>query len=256
MIDEKNVFVTGTNPKDKKLRGGLWYDEPEMFQVSYQPAQAGIYNIYLFGDIEQPSQFIPALEVMARASENDMVLVHLHTNGGSLDATDTFLQGMRECEGKVIVKASGGVHSAGTIILLNAPHFVLSDNFHCLIHNGSCGWNTKYSDWRAYNEFTKDYMERTMRSTYEGFLTPEELDQLMAGKDYWFNADQFIERHHKRNEILRQKQEAEQEKTAQAMIKMFADTLNETEDKPAPVKKPRKSKPRKTAAVVENAVTL
>jgi len=71
-------------------------DAPGEFAVTYQPRQSGLYNIYLFGAIVDPRQFIGAIEVMARASEDDMVIVHLQTPGGSIDATDTFISAMRE----------------------------------------------------------------------------------------------------------------------------------------------------------------
>jgi len=180
---------------------------PPEFEVTYQPLNNGVYNIYLFGVIQEASQFVTAIEAFSRAGEHDVVVVHLSTDGGSLDATDTFLQSMRECEARVIVKATGGVHSAGTVILLNADEFILSENFNCLIHNGSAGSYGKISDFRAQAGWTIDYMERTARSTYEGFLSPDEIEALIKGQDFWFNAQQFGERWERRNELLKQEHE-------------------------------------------------
>lgn len=180
------------------------------FPVTYQPVRAGVFHVYLFGAIEESTQFIGAIEALQAAGDNDVVVIHLSTPGGSLDATDTFLQAMHECEGRVIVKASGGCHSAGSIILMHAPEFTLSDNFSCLIHNGSTGSWGKYSDFKAQTKHSTEYMERVMRNSYEGFLTEDEIEALLDGKDYWLNAEEFCARYESRNEYMRDKMQGQQ----------------------------------------------
>jgi ATP-dependent protease ClpP protease subunit len=204
------------------------------FPVTYTPMQAGVFNIYLFGVIEDATQFISAIEVMQQATENDVVYIHLSTDGGSLDATDTFLSAMRECQARVIVKASGGVHSAGTVILLHADEFFLSENFNALIHNGSCGSGGKFSDYVAHSKHTVRYFETVMHNTYQGFLTDEEITQLLNGTDFWMDADEFAERFNARNEII-----AAQMEEAQAAYAELVEA--------AKVAKPTKAKKSATA---------
>lgn len=187
------------------------YEDENAFRVSYVSTNAGVYNIFLYGPILDASQFVDAIQAMSVASEIDVVTIHLSTPGGSLDATDTFIHAMRECSARIIVKASGGVHSAGSVILLNADEFTLSENFNCLIHNGSVGPAGKFSDWRAETKHTDAYMERVMRSTYEGFLSEEELDSLLAGKDIWLDAESFITRWEARNAAYEAAIEASEE---------------------------------------------
>lgn len=172
------------------------------FKVSYQPSSSGMYQIYVFGPIEDAVQFIDAIEVLGMAGENDIVIINLSSPGGNLDATDTFIHAMRECEARIIVKATGGVHSAGSVILLNADEFILSENFNCLIHNGEVGFGAKFSDWKAATKHTAEYMERLMRTTYKGFLEDSEIDALLAGKDFWLNAPDFMARWNKREALL------------------------------------------------------
>jgi membrane-bound ClpP family serine protease len=82
-----------------------YYGQPKEFQISYTPMRAGIFNIYLFGEIECAEQFIPSIEVLSAAGENDVVIIHLQTPGGSLEATDTFISAMRDCDARIIVRA-------------------------------------------------------------------------------------------------------------------------------------------------------
>jgi ATP-dependent protease ClpP protease subunit len=194
----------------KRNKEASWgYDTPEPFNVTVQTNVQHTFKIKLFGPIEDPSQFDYAIEAFERATDVDRVLVHLSSPGGSVDATDTFLNAMHNCAAPVHVMASGGCHSAATIILLNAPSFTLSDGFNCLIHNGSTGSYGKMSDYRAETRFTGEFMESLMRRTYEGFLSEEEIAQLIDGKDFWMGPEEFCQRAERRDELLSEAAEEE-----------------------------------------------
>ncbi len=225
--------------KNARRKPAADYDDdraPGMFEVTYQPKNCGVYNIYLFGVIADPNQFIGAIEVLNRATEDDLVVVHLQTDGGSIDATDTFISAMRECEADVLVQASGGVHSAGTIILMNAQMFQLSQNFNALIHNGSTGAGGKFSDFKAQAKASAELMERVLRQTYEGFLNEKELDDMLAGKDFWLDAKAFSDRFNARQLYLKAKHAVEKA------------TVEDEPEKVPPVAKPARKTTRKRTA--------
>lgn len=184
--------------------GRPFFGRDNDFQVSYTPSSSGKYNIFLYGDIEDARQFQDAIEAMNDAGDEDLVIIHLSTNGGSTDATDTFISTMRRCRARVVVEASGGVHSAGTIILMNAPEYRLSENFNALIHNGSFGaWGAKSSDTKVQFEFQAEYMDRLAWSTYQGFLTDDEIEELIAGRDFWMGPEEWVDRWKRRQEFLK-----------------------------------------------------
>lgn len=178
----------------KAPRAGRGFFDDGSFRVERTQSTATKYDIYLFGEIEDSAQFTEAVAALDGAQEGDIVVVHLSTNGGDCDATDTFLYSMGNTAAEVVVRASGGVHSAGSMILLAADNFSLSPNFSCLIHNGSFGAVGKTSDTKTQVAFQGTFMDKLMRTTYEGFLTEPEIDALIAGKDFWFDSDSFMER--------------------------------------------------------------
>jgi len=232
---------------NKQARGGD--DEIDQFPISYESHKSGTYNIYLFGQIESPSQFIGALEVMRNASENDEVVIHLQSCGGSLDATDTFLQGMQECEAPIFCKASGGCHSAASIILLAADSFQLSDNFSSLLHNGSTGSMGKFSDYRSETAFTSKWMEKVMRNAYEGFLNEVEIENLIKGVDIWLDSEEWVQRHNNRNEYIAMKLQAfqaslEEEEQLVDVLEEVNAAIAKMEANPVAMPKPRQA-PRK-----------
>jgi len=207
--------------------------EPQEFGITYHPVKQGIYNIYLFGVIESAQQFIGAIEVLAMAGPDDIVVVHLSTDGGSLDATDTFLTAIRETEAHVVAKVSGSCCSAGTLIALAADEFQLSENASFLFHNGGAFVGGKYSDFVSQSEHTKKYFERVIRSSYIGFLEESEINDLMRGVDLWMDSDEFVTRHNKRNEFfLAQYEQAQAEEQAALLASQEPST------KPRPQKRP------------------
>lgn len=177
----------------------------EAFHVSRMKSDKGtIYNIFVFGVIEDPEQFIPAIEALQVAEEDDVVIVNLSTPGGDIGATDTFLQALTTTDAQVVFVASGGVHSAGTLILMHAhpDQVAFSEGFNALVHNGAVGFGSKYSDWVSAVAYTKTHMDALMRSTYKGFLTEDEIEAMLQGRDFWFGAEEFKERLRKRNNML------------------------------------------------------
>lgn len=228
-------------PYNKSARGYYPF-HPDEFAVSFTPIRAGMFSIYLFGPIEEPEQFISAIEVLNAAGENDLVEIHLSTPGGSLSATDTFIDAMRNSEARICVRATGNVCSAGTIILMNADEFTLSENFTALIHNGSVGFGAKFSDWKSETKHTQMYMERILRTTYEGFLSDEEIELLIDGKDYWLDAEAWVERYEARNNYLKDKFSKLQDDALSALLAQQEQPVEE-------VKKPKRKAKAKTETV-------
>ena len=170
------------------------------FYVSCIETEEGpkIFNVFIYRGIESPEQFIPAIEALQVANEDDLVMVHLSTPGGDIDATDTFLHACEMCRGRIVFNASGGVHSAGTLILMNADEVIFSEGFNALVHNGMVGHGGKFSEWVAASDYARKHMESLFWKTYKGFMTDEEIQLMLEGKDFWFDAEEFKERHAKR----------------------------------------------------------
>lgn len=197
--------------RTRRPRADFEYGVYNEFPVTYTPIRSGIFKLYLNGPIYDPNQFVGHMEAFEAAGEDDEVHIYLTTPGGSMDATDTFLNAMHACKARVVIHASGGCHSCGSIILLHANEFTLSENFNALIHNGSTGAGGDLNKFKASAKHSAEYMERVMRRTYEGFLTPYELDAMIEGKDFWMDGAEWMRRHEVRMQHYRAKMQAAQQ---------------------------------------------
>lgn len=186
------------------------YEESSSIPVSYRP-RAGTYEADLHGHIECPSQFSNIISALGIMEENDEFILNLQSGGGDIDVTDSLIHAMRKCVGHIHVVATGNCSSAATFILLEADSFELSEGFNGTLHCGSVGSGGTYSEYRQQTNFYNKFMEKTLRGYYTGFLTTDELDSMLDGKDILVDAEEFAERYQKRNKYLESLVEAQQD---------------------------------------------
>ena len=204
----------------------------DAFDVSYIPVRQGTYVIHLNRCIENVSQFEYAIQAMNMAGEDDEVEIRLQSPGGSLDAADAFIHAMNGCKAHIHIVATGNCSSAASAILLNAQSFELSDGFSSLIHCGSLGTGGAFNEFAASTNFLSKFMPAWMSRTYMGFLSEQEITDLVKGQDIWLSAEDWIDRHNARNDWI-----------AAQMAKMQE-----------PEKKPRKPAAKKVSKSVDKPV--
>lgn len=192
---------------NKQKREGFYYaDQPQEYSVSYYPNKGGTYVINIDDEIGHVSQFQTAIQVLNMAKEEDEVEIHLSCcPGGSVDAGDTMLHAMRKTQAHIKIVASGGVHSMGTHLLLEADEFELSSGFNALIHCGSNGAYGAVNEYVAKSKFDLEFRTRQFREAYEGFLTEQEIDEVLEGKDIWLDAQSWCDRAVSRIEYYQEK---------------------------------------------------
>lgn len=195
------VKIERLNQK-RSSNGSDGYQE---FAVGYIPHRSGTYRIEISGDIEHVDQFSTAIQVLEQAKEEDEVVIYLQTNGGSVDAGEAFIHAMRKCEAPIHIVATGGVHSMGTHILMEGDSLELSSGFNALVHCGSNGaYGTAY-EYHTKSAFDADFRVRQFREAYEGMFSAKEIDDILAGKDYWLDGQGWMDRAMKRSEYFKNK---------------------------------------------------
>lgn len=175
------------------------------FAVTHKQHIMNEYTVYLFGAIEDSNDFLGAIEVLNSATPDDIVRINLSSVGGSLSATDTLLFEILKAQERGIevgVSASGLIASAGSLILLAATYFELSEDATVMLHCGSLGDGGTLNEFRTASAFHIRHMETIFKKHYRHFLTDDEIQQLLDGKDYWLTSSEFVARYQARNESI------------------------------------------------------
>ena len=214
------------------------------------------------GEIDEFEEEIMALE---EATENDIVMIQLSSPGGSLETCDFLCRRINECAAPVFVEIGLTCASAASAICLQADDWKILDSSTMMVH--ACSYSPGYgkeSDVRSSVENTARINKEWVERTYNGFLTSDELEKVLDGKDLYFYADDLRERLPKYREYrMELKQETQQgcscgecgldneepfdlmsvidQQVASGVEKALGNILKKYElvEKPKPEKKPR-----------------
>jgi ATP-dependent protease ClpP protease subunit len=199
-----------------------------------------VYTLPVLSTIETPEDFIAHVSILNGATEDDLVIMHVSSLGGSLGAVDYLLYAMENCLAEIHVEATGYLMSAATLIPLYADKVNISDNCEILIHNCTWGNGGKHSDVMEYALYS-DKMNKLLLDRYYGdMFTADEMEKLYAGKQFYMTNEEYLDRMVRQYEIRhnRLKEEVSLESLSTEALQVLSEQL---EAKP-PAKVSRKKK--------------
>ena len=206
-----------------------------------QTIPVNIYHFYIIDEIGDPQSFLDLINILKTAEEHDTVFIYLNTPGGSLQTTVQILSAMRQCNGNVVTCLEGEVCSAGTLIFLAGDKHIVNANCTFMIHNYSSWGGGKGNEVALRVRYFETYFRTLAYDLYKGFLTDEEIELVMEGKDYWMDSNNVIERLNIRNSIQAlDVNEVTENSLTQLSEQVVADEAAEEADIIVPPKKRRK----------------
>ena len=167
-----------------------------------QVIPVSVYHFYIIDEIGETAPFLDLINTLKTAEEHDSIFIYLNTPGGSLQTTVQILGAMRQSSANVVTSLEGEVCSAGTLIFLAGDKHIVNPNCTFMIHNYSQWVGGKGNEIASRVKYFEEYFRTLANDIYGGFLTPQEIDLMMDGKDYWMNSEMVIERLKIRNDLL------------------------------------------------------
>lgn len=147
------------------------------------------YYMYITDTITAPSDYTNVLSTFEKAQDGDIIEAWFCTPGGRKDTLDLIRGAV--ANSKAHTKAVlGDVASAGTIIPLVFDELVSLPNTEFMIHSASSGAWGKYHEMLAGVRFWEEEMPKHFKNYYKDFLTPEEIEFVIAGNDIYLNAEE------------------------------------------------------------------
>lgn len=211
-----------------------------------QTIPVNLYHFYIIDEIGEANSFLDLINTLKTAEEHDTIFIYLNTPGGSLRTTVQILSAMRQCQAMVVTCLEGEVCSAGTLIFLAGKKHVVNANCTFMIHNYSQWLGGKGNEVALRVKYSEQYFKKLALDLYNGFLSEEEIQSVIEGKDYWMDSEEVIERLNARDKKLVCEDTAEiSEDAINAVVQQFV--AAEEVEKPAPVitKKQQKNKAKK-----------
>lgn len=162
-------------------------------------------------EIKAPVYYRHVVQGVADLSENDTVVFRLNTPGGNADGMISILTAIAATNAVTVAEIYGQCHSAGSFIALSCDKVHVSPYATMMIHFVSHGSAGKSIDVVRHVTHTHARFEQLFRTTYDGFLTEEEIEQCLNGAEIWLDSEQILDRLIAREEYRKVLEEQEDE---------------------------------------------
>jgi ATP-dependent protease ClpP protease subunit len=152
------------------------------------------YVIKIHEPISEPTEWVEEFDVINGAGEQDTVILDLCTPGGYLDTAMLFVRALNSCSAHTIAVIGPEVASAGSIIALSAREWIIDDTSSLMIHTSSYGLSGKDTDILEHANFSRGQLKRLYNNVYSGFLSVDELSDVIKGTPFYFDVENIAER--------------------------------------------------------------
>ncbi len=187
-----NIDDLFTKPKHT-----VW-DDP----VPIITSESGDITAYISDQIDEAFVYNELCHKLRHAPVGSTATIHLNTPGGYLHSAMMLIDAIKSSKATTVAHLTGTVASAGTIIALSCDELIVSEHLSFMIHNYSGGISGKGHEMKAQQEFSDKNLNTAFNDFYAGFLTPEEMVNIIDGKDMWLTSEETRIRWARRKVLL------------------------------------------------------
>jgi ATP-dependent protease ClpP protease subunit len=186
------------------------------------------HRVYLTKAIGAPSNYTDLFELLISASEHDTIHFFINTPGGRVDTTTQLCTLLENCQAELVGHLVGQAASAGSVIPMFMDSLSVSPYAYMMIHNYSGGAYGKGDDSVLQAENTRSWVQALYRSAYDGFLTTDELENIIfKNQDIYLGPEQIEERWEL---VLKAREEAMEEFTSEMTKAQLEEVKNMVRD--------------------------
>lgn len=196
--------------------------ETQLPKISTTKRAQTAYHLWLTSEIKEASCYDHWYETLLKATPEDVVAFHINSPGGYLDTTLQLCDAIRTTAADTVAFIEGSCCSGASMIAMTVDRVEMGMFSYIMIHTGSGGEIGKFRNLVESASFREKWWHDVMHDVYEGFCTKDEIEEILAGRDLWLDAEESMKRFKRRNDLLEAKQkerENEMKKTAKAVKK-------------------------------------
>ena len=151
-------------------------------------------DFYLTEVIETIDDYIDFLRAIESCRIGDEIVIHINCYGGNTFVSMNIHDALLKTDANVKVCVEGICASAATDIMLAANEWEVSPHATVMVHSWSAILAGKWNEIKARFHFDEKSLEPQFRELYKDFMSDEEIEACLNGKDFWFNAEETIKR--------------------------------------------------------------
>lgn len=150
-------------------------------------------SIDIDDDFCGPTAFRAVIRAIEEARAGDTVEIKVNSNGGDTQSAQAIYVALLKTLAKtkaIIINA----YSAGSIVAMACDEIEPTPFCTMMIHNASTWGGGKLGDLAGRASFMNDYFGEWYQQLYAGFLSEDELKDIIKGQDFWLKEPQIRER--------------------------------------------------------------
>lgn len=172
-------------------------------------------KVFLDENIREAKYYRTVLQGVESLGEGDLILLNINSYGGQLDGAIAIINAIENTDADVHASIEGVAASAASLIALAAPSISVSPYATMMVHSATFGAFGKQSDVISHASFVDKQVRTLMNSVYKDFLTDKELEEVIMGKELWFDAPEIVRRLELRSELQEKRSKAEAKRIKQ-----------------------------------------
>ena len=173
--------------------------------IFYTPITQHYFSVAFTDDIKEPTFYDSVVNLLLTAEEGTKIDFLISSYGGRQDSFLALRGALQVTQAEVTGYLLSEACSAAGMLFLCCHNFVVNEfaTLHC--HTCSYGSYGKSDDVKQQVEHITRQNERIVRSVYEGILSKEEQDLLIAGREFYFDDIETKKRLQHREEMKSKK---------------------------------------------------
>ena len=195
------------------------------------PSHGVHYSVNVSQVFGSPFNFDEVIHLLTVATPEDVIHFNINSNGGDFYSLVALRNAIRQTEAQVYMNLLGMAASAGSALFLeSADGYTIHEDSCMMIHSMQCG--TGYTDANTIAtraEHNKKINERFVRNTYKDFLTWDEIESVLDGKEIYLEDYEIRERLQQREEIKAQQQSQAEQNAFDSIEQQALDILTDDE---------------------------
>lgn len=237
---------------EKQIRHVRAYEQPN--------ADGGsLLQFYLNGPIIGSEYYTDMIQAIRMCAPNDKVFIYINSEGGEVDTGLQIINSINECNCEVITVLDSKAYSIAAVIFLAGHTRIVHAQGSLMIHNYSAGLYGKGHELSQQLIGYNLYILNLFKEHLYPFMTNEEIENVVNGRDYWLSSSDVqerldaIEQAEQRDKIIADIEaltEARDEFAAQIEMLKEAlaeiEALDEIDPEPEPEAKPKRAPRKKT----------
>lgn len=166
-----------------------------------------VIDFYLPIEIDSDiKEYIDFFRALRDARATDEVILHINCYGGDCTTAFQIIDNLKITQATVTISVEGNCCSAATMVALAGDQWDIMPHSYFMVHSYSKLNYGKRNEINASNDFDKKWLDESFREIYKGFMSSEEIEECLEGKDFYFTANEVIDRlnNYKKDDIDRQ----------------------------------------------------